>query len=227
MPRRCPVTCIDVGPVSASDLLGSVGAHEEVASAPDGGRLPDPSHANRENQGVHDSEELFRLSFEHAPFAMALISLDGRYERVNPAMCALTGYTATELVQLSISDITHPDDVADDLAAVTALVAGERESVVLEKRYLTATGDCVWAAKSATLMRKEDGTPRYIISQLRDISALKIHEHALMEEQHRLRQAESIGRVGSWEWDPTTGVTTWSTGLFALIGVDPASLPAT
>ncbi len=209
------------GPVSAA--AGYDRAQAIVASVPDGGRLQDLTDAGLQDQVVHHSEELFRLSFEHAPFPMALISLEGRYERVNPAMCALTGYTATELVHLTIGDITHPDDVAGDLAAVAALVAGERDSVVLEKRYVTAAGDCVWAAKSATLMRRQDGTPWYIISQLEDISARKTHEHALLEEHRRLRQAESIGRVGSWEWDVTTGVTTWSAGLFALIGVDPAT----
>ena len=128
------------------------------------GFVQDVTGTRRHDRDLHRSEELFRLTFQFAPFAMALISLDGRYERVNPAMCALTGYAEAELVGLTIADITHPDDVADDLAAVAALVAGERDSVVLEKRYLTPGGDCIWAAKSATLMRRSRSSSGTLLS---------------------------------------------------------------
>ena len=187
------------------------------------GVLQDVTTTRRRERDVHESEELFRLTFKHAPFAMALIRLDGGYEQVNPAMCALTGYTETQLIGLSIADITHPDDVADDLAAVKALVTEERDSVVLDKRYVTPTGDCIWATKSATLMRRRDGTPQYIISQLKDISAVKEAERVWLEEHRRLRRAESIGRLGSWELDVATEVVTWSPGLSTIMGCKPTT----
>ena len=153
---------------------------------------------------------------------MAIIRPDGRYEQVNPAMCALTGYTEAELTQLSIADITHRDDIADDLVAVAALVAGERDSVALEKRYLRPTGECIWAVKSATMMRTND-SPQYIISQLTDITAAKKAERVLLEEHHRVQRAEFIGQVGSWELDLTTDIVTWSAGLSRLMGREPVA----
>jgi PAS domain-containing protein len=62
--------------------------------------------------GLRESEERFRLAFEHAPIGKALIGLDGRYEQVNRAMCELTGYTETELRARTDAAITHPDDLA-------------------------------------------------------------------------------------------------------------------
>lgn len=187
------------------------------------GFVQDVTEVRRQERDLHQSEELFRLSFTHAPFAMALISLDGRYERANPAMCTLTGYAEAELIGLPVADVTHPDDRAGDLAAAAALIAGERDTVMLEKRFLTPAGDCVWTTKSATLMRREDGSPHYIIAQVEDISARKESERSLVEEHRRLRRAESIGHVGSWELDVATEVVTWSPGMSRLLGQKPAT----
>jgi PAS domain S-box-containing protein len=51
-------------------------------------------------------------------------------------------------------------------------------------------------------------------------AALRASEQSLLDEQRRLRDAEAIGHSGSWEWDTTTGVITWSEGLFALHGLE-------
>jgi diguanylate cyclase (GGDEF)-like protein/PAS domain S-box-containing protein len=50
--------------------------------------------------------------------------------------------------------------------------------------------------------------------------ALRESEENLRDERRRLRDAESIGNSGSWEWDTVTDVITWSDGLFALHGLD-------
>jgi PAS domain S-box-containing protein len=49
---------------------------------------------------------------------------------------------------------------------------------------------------------------------------------ALDEEKRRLRQAQAIGRIGSWEWDVASNAVTWSETLFELYGVDPARFTA-
>lgn len=46
----------------------------------------------------------------------------------------------------------------------------------------------------------------------------------LQVERRRLRDAELVGHSGSWEWDVTTGIITWSDGLFALHGIGPTTI---
>lgn len=43
----------------------------------------------------------------------------------------------------------------------------------------------------------------------------------LRDSEMRLAEAERIARMGSFEWDITTGAVTWSPGLFKLFGTDP------
>jgi len=204
-----------LGPLRADDgeIVAGVGFTQDV------------TEARRGELELHESELRFRLAFEHAPIAKALIGLDGRYELVNPAMCAFTGYSADELVGLTFADITDPADLPADLAAMAGLLADERTSYSMDKRYRTADGAIVWGVKSATLVRHKDGSPLHFIVQILDITARKMNEQALADERRRLRDAESIGRVGSWELnlvaEPDTEAISWSDGMFELWGIEP------
>jgi PAS domain S-box-containing protein len=86
----------------------------------------------------------FRKAFEEAPIGMALVSVRGaergRFLRVNAAMCALTGYSESELLDVAFQRITHPDDVSSDLAMMDRLLSGEVSRYELEKRYTHAEG---------------------------------------------------------------------------------------
>ncbi len=180
------------------------------------------THARRSEAALRESEEHSRLAFDYAPIGNALAALDGPFERVNQAMCDITGYTADQLLELTAADITHPDDLAADAVASARLCSGELAAVTLEKRFRTATGTTVWATQSASLMRADDGSPQRFIMQIQDITERKSQEQALAQERRRLRDAETVGRLGSWELDYGTGTVVWSDGLFRLYGIDPA-----
>ena len=185
------------------------------------GFTQDVTETRRAERELRESEEHFRLAFEYSPVALALIGPDGRYLQANPAMCHLTGYTERQLVDRTVADLTHPDDMAADTAAMAALLAGERSTYTVEKRFLSAAGTVIWGAKSATLVRSEDGSPLHFISQILDITAAKEYAQALAEERRRLREAESIGRVGSWELNTLTQQVVWSSGMFQIWGINP------
>lgn len=62
-------------------------------------------------EALRESKERFRLAIDEAPIGMALVSLDGRFARVNRAFCAVVGYEPAELTNLTFQEITHPEDV--------------------------------------------------------------------------------------------------------------------
>ena len=53
-----------------------------------------------------------------------------------------------------------------------------------------------------------------------DVTEVRRSQRALLEESRRLRDAESIGRVGSWELDLRSQAVNWSDGIFDLYGLD-------
>ena len=70
--------------------------------------------------------------------------------------------------------ITHPDDVADSLAAISRLVAGELSEYSFEKRYVTADGEVIWAELSAAVFRDDDGRPQFLIGMLQGIGERRV-----------------------------------------------------
>jgi PAS domain S-box-containing protein len=126
-------------------------------------------------------EEQFRQTFDFAPIGMALVGLDGKWLRVNNAVCHLLGYTAEELHQLSFQDITHPEDLEADLALLNDVIEGRRTNYSMEKRYFHRNGAVIDALLSVSLMKDQAGKPMYFVSHINDITERKQLEIALKE----------------------------------------------
>ena len=127
----------------------------------------------RLEQALRASETHFSTAFEHAAIGMSLVGLDGRWLKVNRALCQLTGYSEEELLATRFHDITHPDDLEPDLAHIDDLLAGNTHSFQMEKRYFRKDGSIVWVILSVSLLRDDSGAPLHFISQVQDISERK------------------------------------------------------
>ena len=117
---------------------------------------------------------------------MAIVGLDGRWVRVNKAICAIVGYPAEELMRKTIQDITHPEDLQSDLEPVKKLLEGALHFYQIEKRYLNREGRVVWIRLTVSLVRNATGGPVHFVSQLEDISERKRIEQALASSQEQL-----------------------------------------
>ncbi len=122
---------------------------------------------------LRESEERFRRTFENAGIGIAHVSLEGRWLITNKAMGDILGYTACELSAMTFADVTHPDDVAYDLAQVDRIISGEISNYCMEKRYIRKDGATVWGNLTVTLLRDTSGKPLYFISAVEDITAKK------------------------------------------------------
>jgi diguanylate cyclase (GGDEF)-like protein/PAS domain S-box-containing protein len=132
-------------------------------------------------RALEEAEEQFRRAFEDAPIGMALVSLDGRWLRVNPTLCEITGYTEAELLVRTFKDITHPDDLERNLSELQRVLAGERRAMRIEKRYLRPNGQTVWVRISSSLVRDADGNSLHFVSQIENVTDRKRAEQRLKE----------------------------------------------
>ena len=141
---------------------------------------------------ISESTDLWNLTLQHSPIAMALVAPGGQLLRVNPAMADMLGYSVGELEALTFQEITHPDDLAADLELVKQTLAGEIDSFRLRKRYLGPDGKVVWGDLSAALVRSSYGRPLHFISQILDVTEQQEHAERLAAanaELERERQA--------------------------------------
>ena len=116
------------------------------------------------------SEARFRSAFEDAAIGMALTSLDGRWLRVNAALCDMLGYTSAELESATFMAVTHPEDIANDIDAVKGLVQGEKKYYRADKRYMHKDGSVVWINLNVAMVKDENNIPQYFVAQIKNIN---------------------------------------------------------
>ena len=155
-------------------------------------------------EALQESEERFRLTIDEAPIGMALVALDGRFVRVNRALCEIVGYSSDELTGLTFQAITHPDDLDADLALAGQLARGEIPRYQLGKRYIRKDGTIVDIQLSASILRSREGAPLYYIVQIEDITERKRAEAALKDSERRLTLALDSAQMGMWDLDLLT-----------------------
>jgi PAS domain S-box-containing protein len=143
---------------------------------------------DRSKLNLQQQEEQFQRIFEHAPIAIALTDLPRlRYLKVNQAMCDMVGYSAQELGQKTVADITHPEDIQTDLETFKTLLNGEVSQFCLEKRYICKNGEILWGSLTVTLIHDPDGTPLYNLGMIVDITERKRAEAILKASEEQLR----------------------------------------
>ncbi|WP_331986558.1 response regulator [Chitinimonas sp.] len=132
------------------------------------------------------SENQFRGAFETASHGIALVSLEGRWLTVNPALCQMLGYSEEHLLKTDFQALTHPDDLQTDLAQVERLLRGELQTYQMEKRYFHCDGHLVWVLLSVSLVRDDGGRPVHFVSQVQDITDTRHNADILTRLNDRL-----------------------------------------
>ncbi|MCI0508267.1 MAG: PAS domain S-box protein [Gammaproteobacteria bacterium] len=141
-----------------------------------------------------ESEERFRGAFEYAAHGMAIVSLDGRWLKVNKSLGEIVGYSEQELLLTVFQTIIHPEDLEGKLSGLNQLVANEIEFFQSETRYIHKQSEIVWVLLSVSLVRDSSGHPLHFICQIIDITARKQAESEL--EKAKV-QAENANQAKS------------------------------
>ncbi len=180
------------------------------------------------------SEERFAKAFEYAPIAMALVNAAGEILKVNPAMCAMFGYSDQEMSAMRVWNITHPDDMPATIAQLQRLLENEIDTWFLEKRYFHRDGRILWGRSTTWLVRDADGQPLYVVSQVQDITEARRLEEAIRHQQaelaHVLRVAtmgETLAQIAHEVNQPLASIANYANGLIVRLDRDAVDLPTT
>ena len=122
------------------------------------------------HEALRRSEASFSSAFDNSPIGMAITAPAGSVLRVNDAFCALTKRSREELHQGSLSELIHPDDVESNDALIGQMLAGEKRTAMIERRYLRPDHSVVNAVMSITLIRDDEGRPLHLVTQVLDVT---------------------------------------------------------
>lgn len=130
---------------------------------------------------LKESEAQFRAVFEAAAVGMAQLDTSGRYLRVNPRLCEITGHTREQLLARRFQELTHSDDLDTELEFVRELLTGERDTYALEKRLIRRDRSRAWVEQTVSLAGGSSDEAGYLIQVTEDITWRKEAQSILQE----------------------------------------------
>ena len=146
---------------------------------------------NEREAALRSSEERYRRIFDLSPLGIMLATSGRAVVSVNPALCRLLGYDATELVGQNVAMFTHTGDRTTHAFADT----NERGWRSVEKRFVNKGGVTVYVRLNVELYELPDGTLQFL-TLVEDVTSRALAEHSRDKAEERLRHVEKIESLG-------------------------------
>jgi PAS domain S-box-containing protein len=184
-PPSCPTcACLKTGqPYSFELFEPHLKRHLEIRAIPRFDRnrnlvglihvARDITERKQADESLRASMESFRGYFNMGTVGMCITSPQKGWIEVNDCLCRILGYSKEELLGLTWAEMTHADDLAADVAMFDQVLAGQRDSYELEKRFIRKDGQLIYLLLYATCLRNPDGTVHHFLASFVDISARK------------------------------------------------------
>ena len=156
----------------------------------------DITERKRVEEAFRESEARFHAIFDLAAVGIAQVSLNGHWMVMNQKLSDTLGYSFEELKNITLQQISHPDDMEPHLAHIRRLLAGEVPFYSMEKRYICKNGSILWVNLNVTLVRDTQGKPVYFIAIVENIDKRKRAEQELLESEEKFFKVFSLAPIG-------------------------------
>ncbi|MBA1274015.1 PAS domain-containing sensor histidine kinase [Stutzerimonas azotifigens] len=168
-----------------------------------------------------ESEDRLSATYEAATVGIAETDADGQLLRVNDAICNILGRTREQLLAMTFSDYTHPDDIEADATLYARQVAGEVDNYVLRKRAFNADGEVVYLDINSSSVRSASGMFRYGVRVIQDVTIAQQMETKIRESERHLRDLLEALPAAVYTTDADGRITFFNHAAVELSGRTP------
>jgi hypothetical protein len=141
---------------------------------------------------LQKSESLLRCYFDQSLVGMAITSPSKKWLNVNNKLCEILGYSFSELQELTWQEITHVDDLSEDLVYFNQVVAGEIDSYKMDKRFIHKNGQIIYTNLLVQAHRDEVGGLDFVVAMIQEIGDRKKAEITM---QSALRREQELNEL--------------------------------
>lgn len=155
---------------------------------------------NFQEDKIFNSEIEFNTIFEQASVGITHINEEGKYIATNKQFCKILGYTTEEMQAVNFAELTHPDDLEENLKIIKELHNGKISDFTYEKRYLHKNNTPIWT-KVHVYPVNNKGNKRTYLTIIEDISEKKRAEENIEKSETRFKSLFEDSPVALWEED--------------------------
>jgi len=146
-------------------LVGAINCFQDVTERK---RVIDA--LDRSQRELREQEERWAATYEHAAIGIVELDAEGRFLRVNEAICSIVGATREELLSWRLQGRTHPEDRDVDDELYRRQVAGDIGFYSIEKRFIRKDGRVIWIAVRSSTVRDVTGHFLYGVRVVQDVT---------------------------------------------------------
>ena len=178
-------------------------------------------------KGQVDDETHFSKNLIHASPGITYI-FDLRQQKgvyVSGKVLDAMGYTPDEVLALGnnlLHGLGHPDDLAVINAGLEQMINENSDRTFMaEFRMKDKTGEYRWLRSYLVVFnRDENGRPVEVLGQVYEVSKEKELVQAVADREKQLLEAQSIAKLGSYDWNLETGKSEYTPELRNIFETD-------
>ncbi|MBD2177600.1 PAS domain S-box protein [Pseudanabaena sp. FACHB-1998] len=137
------------------------------------------NNLKQSEQRLKASESLLNAMFMKSAIGIAITDLNGHFVRTNPYYQELVGYSEQELQSFRFTDITSPEDLAENLRMRDLVLYDHHESYQMEKRLIHRDGYPVWVRITSSKIMDETTKEPLFVGVVENIGDRKQAEESL------------------------------------------------
>lgn len=141
---------------------------------------------SRSAAAVRESEDRLKAIFDNAGVGIVEVADDDRFIAVNDRICEMLGYQARQLLEMTVYELTAPEDRPLSAELNRRVHEGELARAMYDKRYLKRDGTPLWVHVNVSGVRDEHGNWISSINTIEEIEDRKRAEDSLREREQQL-----------------------------------------
>lgn len=176
-------------------------------------------------EAFRQSEQRYKTLFRLLPAGLMLIDDAGTILDANPTYCKNIGYTAEDIIGEKIWKVVN-NPLQEKKEHILNYIPSIPENKIAEKEVVNfrKDGEPLYLHLYETRILLENNQPA-VLSISMDVTREKHTREELVRNTQRLKEAQDIGRLGSWELDWKARKLHWSEGMYRLLELDSSLAP--
>ena len=167
-----------------------------------------------------------QLYLDMAGTILIVVNSENNVELINQKGCDVLGFSKDEIIGLNWFDNFIPERFREMMKSVSAqVISGEIAAFTeFENLIRTKSGEERLISWHNTELLDDQGKVRASLSSGTDITEIEANAAELQASAERLKEAQRISQIGSWNWDIINNKLNWSDEVFRIFGLKPQGI---